>query len=251
MFFLSNAGEFLSSFKRFTVDQEEWNNLQVKAPRRIHRIRSIHKLVICLVMAVLGSLALSRIHMEGTTRIMIAWDIFSLCMLVFAAIIWLTIHSRQIRIVASHEDPSRTAVFFLVVMATVGSLLGILLLLGNKSGWMLSKGMETFIYIAGVTLSWLLLHTTFTYRYAHLYYGDRGSGSKEFAGGLDIPGEKFPDYLDFAYFSFVIGMTFQVSDIQISSRRIRRLALVHGMLSFLFNTVIVALTINVVVDFKS
>ena len=68
---------------------------------------------------------------------------------------------------------------------------------------------------------------------------------------MDIPEEDFPDYMDFAYFSFVIGMTFQVSDVRIISRRIRRLALLHGLLSFLFNTVIVALVINVILDLKS
>jgi len=72
----------------------------------------------------------------------------------------------------------------------------------------------------------------------------------EMAKGLEIPGNEAPDYMDFAYFAFVIGMTFQVSDIQISSRQIRRVVLAHGILSFLFNTVIVALTINVVVNLK-
>ncbi len=153
---------------------------------------------------------------------------------------------QQIRIVASHEDESRAVVFGIVLVSTLCSLGGILLLLGNKGNWMLSKGVETAIYIIGVTLSWVLLHTIFTYRYAHYYYGDHATQKGKNAGGLEIPGEEHPDYLDFAYFSFVIGMTFQVSDIQITSKRIRRLVLLHGLLSFVFNTVIVALTINVV-----
>jgi len=223
----------------------------IKAPHWFHRIKSIQKLLLCLAVAGLGSLALLPVRMESTTRIMVGWDIFSFCLICFSFGIFFTMCSKQIRVLASHEDSSRTVVFFIIIAATIGSLMGILLLLSNKSGWVLSKGMETFIYISGVTLSWVLLHTTFTYRYAHLYYGGRTKGANDFAGGLDVPGEKFPDYLDFAYFSFVIGMTFQVSDIQISSRHIRRMALLHGLLSFLFNTVIVALTINVVVDFKS
>ena len=92
-------------------------------------------------------------------------------------------------------------------------------------------------------MSWGLVHTTFSIRYAHLYYGN--SSSKDVKGhGLDFPGDVDPDFIDFAYFSFVIGMTFQVSDVEISSRRIRRLTLVHSLISFIFNTVIVALTIN-------
>jgi len=82
-------------------------------------------------------------------------------------------------------------------------------------------------------------------------YGDHPLDPDTHTVGLQIPNELWPDYLDFAYFAFVIGMTFQVSDIEISSRTIRRVALVHGLLSFLFNTVIVALTINVVVDLRS
>ena len=77
--------------------------------------------------------------------------------------------------------------------------------------------------------------------YAHGFYSD---GDQSSFGGLEFPNEKEPDFLDFAYFSFVIGMTCQVSDVQISSQEMRRLALVHGLLSFLFNTLILALAIN-------
>ena len=126
----------------------------------------------------------------------------------------------------------------------------VMILLGSKA-FLLGKGVETFIYITGVICSWFLLHTIFAYRYALLYYGDHPLDPDLHTVGLQIPNELWPDYLDFAYFSFVIGMTFQVSDIEISSRTIRRVALMHGILSFLFNTVIVALTINVVVDLKN
>lgn len=92
--------------------------------------------------------------------------------------------------------------------------------------------------------SWFLIHTIFAMHYAHSFYrqidegGDRGDG-------LNFPGCDEPDFLDFAYFSFVIGMTFQVSDVAITSSRIRRISLVHALLSFLFNTVILALAINI------
>ena len=223
----------------------------IKTPGWFHRLPSYAKLVISGVLAIIISLALSRVSMEGTTRLMVAWDVFSLTLTGLALAIFSTMCPKQIRVLASHEDASRAVVFVIVLSAILGSLLGIMLLLSNKQGWMLSKGLETFIYITGVTSSWVLLHVMFTFRYAHIYYGDHPTRKGEIAGGLEIPGEKWPDYTDFAYFSFVIGMTFQVSDIQISSRYIRRLVLLHGLLSFLFNTVIVALTINVVVDFKS
>ena len=83
-------------------------------------------------------------------------------------------------------------------------------------------------------------------RYAHIFYGDHETEPAIHAGGLIFPDEDKPDYFDFAYFSFVLGMTFQVSDIQVTSKRLRKLALLHGILSFGFNTIIVALTINVI-----
>jgi uncharacterized membrane protein len=94
----------------------------------------------------------------------------------------------------------------------------------------------------------MLVHTVFGLRYAHTFYGDPDgpAGPKSHAGGLEFPGDREPDYMDFAYFSFTIGMTFQVSDVVITSRDFRKLVLAHGMLSFGFNTVILALTLNTV-----
>ena len=100
--------------------------------------------------------------------------------------------------------------------------------------------------LVAVTLfvSWLMTHTTFAFRYAHEYY-EVDDGAAGICGGLEFPGEKRPDYLDFLYFSLVLGMTFQVSDVQITARKFRRLAAAHGLLSFLFNTIILALTVNI------
>lgn len=88
------------------------------------------------------------------------------------------------------------------------------------------------------------MHTVFGMHYAHNFYGD--SENRAARHGLDFPGEPDPDYRDFTYFSFVIGMTCQVSDVQVTSREMRRLVLIHGVLSFVFNTVILALTVNIV-----
>jgi len=99
--------------------------------------------------------------------------------------------------------------------------------------------------IGTVILSWLVLHTIFTLHYAHLFYCERHGGKP--ARGLLFPNGDFePDYLDFAYFAFVIGMTSQVSDVQISSQEIRRWALLHGVVSFAFNTAVLALSINII-----
>ena len=216
-----------------------------------NRLPSVYKLLIALGMMVVCFLLLINLRMEWITRVMIGWDVFSLALILMSAFTFFTMKPRQIRLLAKIQDTSRMVVFCIILISTVTSLLGIFLLLLNKDQWLLNKYLETFIYIFGVNCSWILLHVTFTYRYAHLYYEDHQTIPNAVAAGLAIPDEPHPDYLDFAYFSFVIGMTFQVSDIQILSRQIRRLALLHGLLSFLFNTVIVALTINVIIDLKS
>lgn len=223
----------------------------INCPTWFHRLPSVYKLVISFAVATIISAGLLPIRMEGMTRVMIGWDCFSLCMIIISVVIFSSMRPRQIRVLAKTEDAGRIVVFFIVLIATLGSLLGVMLLLGNKERWLLPKGVETFVYISGVICSWVLLHTMFAYRYALLYYGDHPLDPDVHTVGLQIPNELWPDYLDFCYFSFVIGMTFQVSDIEISSRHIRRVALVHGMLSFLFNTVIVALTINVIVDLRN
>jgi uncharacterized membrane protein len=222
----------------------------LKAPHWFYRIKSIYKLLMCLCVATVSFLFLLPVRMEGATRTMVSWDIFCLCEIAIGLAIFTSVCPKQLRVLASREDASRPVVFSIVLVAIIGSLGGVLLLLKNQEGWLLSKGLETFIYITGVIFSWVLLHMMYTHRYAHLYYGDHPTRKNEIAKGLEIPGDEPPDYIDFAYFSFVIGMTFQVSDMEISSRRIRRLVLVHALLSFLFNTVIVALTINVVVDLQ-
>lgn len=101
---------------------------------------------------------------------------------------------------------------------------------------------RVILVAATLLLSWLLTQTVFAMRYAHEYYERRPDGSLK--RGLQFPGEAQPDYWDFMYFGIVLGMTFQVSDVQITDRGLRRLAAVHGFLGFLFNTVIIAFTVN-------
>jgi uncharacterized membrane protein len=105
----------------------------------------------------------------------------------------------------------------------------------------------TFIALSlgAVASAWALTHTAYTLRYAHLYYRDDGDGE----GGLSFPGDQPPAYLDFAYFAFTIGMCFQTSDVTITSRLIRRATMGHAVLSFVYNTAIVATAVSLVVGF--
>lgn len=103
------------------------------------------------------------------------------------------------------------------------------------------------IGVLTVFLSWTMLHVIYAVHYAHIYYdpAERKDGAKV-RGGLEFPGTKEPDYWDFVYFSFVIGMTCQVSDVQVTARHLRHLATAQGIISFFYNTVVVALAVNIV-----
>lgn len=151
--------------------------------------------------------------------------------------------------IADKEDSSGAFIFVFIVMAAFISLFAIIILLQSVPTES-KRGLSLHIILAitSVSCSWMLIHTLFILRYAHLYYkaDDRSTDAGRYNNrGLDFPNEREPDYLDFAYFSFVLGMTFQVSDVQITSKNIRRLALLHSLISFVYNTVIVALSINI------
>ncbi len=192
-------------------------------------------------------LSASRLHRPALQTIL-TWNAFAFTIILLC---WIRIVFADVRTVlrsAKLQDAGRTAIFLFVIAAACTSLFAVAFLLGTAKG-LHGRALTGHILLAAGTVvcSWFLVHTVFTMHYAHAYYRQAETGGGiEKGHGLDFPGKHEPDFLDFAYFSFVIGMTFQVSDVQISSRRLRRLALVHGMLSFAFNTVILAFAINLV-----
>ena len=143
-------------------------------------------------------------------------------------------------------DPRRSVILAIIVAAAAASLiaLGFTLQREAHEG---AAALAARLTLAGLTVvaSWTVTHTVFALHYAHHYYGDGPApGADDDRGGLAFPGDALPDYWDFLYFSFVVGMTCQVSDVQVTSRAMRRMTLVHGVLSFFFNTVILALSVN-------
>jgi uncharacterized membrane protein len=191
---------------------------------------------------------ITRNQFSVATEVLITWIAFALSVIIMDWIIILNAHPREIRKIAKLQDSSRAIIFLFVIAASVISLGAILLLLKSTKG---QPGNDVtghiLLAMASVIVSWWLVHTLFTMRYAHMYYDtDTDAGLSKSVGGLQFPDENEPDYLDFVYFSFVIGMTFQVSDVEISARDIRRLAWMHGLISFAFNTAIVALSINII-----
>lgn len=208
------------------------------------RLHAIHKIIICFVLAIAAYLAADIKDINILTHLMIGWNTFSLAMIIITWITFKITTPSEIRNLAAVQDGSRIIIFTIVLISTFASIFAVLLLLisTNKQ----TEALDIPVAISGMFFSWFLVHTIFAMRYAHIYYGDHKTKPDTTAGGLDFPEESKPDYLDFAYFSFVLGMTFQVSDVQVTSKRLRRLALLHGILSFGFNTIIVALTINVI-----
>lgn len=179
-------------------------------------------------------------------NIMLTWICYALSILITSWVPILSLHPKDVRKAARLEDSSVTLIFLFVIASAFASLFAVVLLLQSIKGSSSQQiTQHVLVSIASVVISWWLTHTVFTLRYAHLYYSTE-KGKEEYTGGLEFPKEPEPDYMDFVYFAFVIGTTFQVSDVGISSRKIRRLAWAHGILTFVFNTVIVALSINII-----
>jgi len=189
-----------------------------------------------------------RGYLRLSSSAIAAWDSFAVVIL---ALDWLTILMtplHKIRELAQQQDLSRLLIFLFVVVAACAALLAVGFLISvHKAQTGGHFTVHLLLVLLTVISSWALVHTVFSFRYAHAFYGDSDEpGPHRHAGGLIFPGDRPVDYFDFAYFSFVIGMTCQVSDVQITSRRMRRLTLGHSVLSFGFNTIILALLINTV-----
>ncbi|MEJ7734553.1 MAG: DUF1345 domain-containing protein [Polyangiaceae bacterium] len=175
--------------------------------------------------------------------VLAGWLAGGVAMLAMAwAVIWVA-DARMTKARAAAEDPGRRLVYGVVVLTSIVSLFAAVAL-ARKAQSIAAFEAHILVYLclATVAVSWFLTHTAFTLRYAHLYYRDDDEG----VGGIELPGAAEATYFDFAYFSFTLGMCFQVSDVTISSAQVRRTALLHGLLSFAYNTAILALVLNLV-----
>jgi uncharacterized membrane protein len=214
----------------------------------IDKLNRVIRLIISLAVAVVVYLLLNGHHPFAIT-FMVSWIAFAASTLFITWSTILVFHPKEISHIANEQDTTRLLMFLFVVGAAFISLFAIVLLLQTAPS---AKGLSKHIFLsaASVFFSWTLIHTVFTLRYAHLFYTyptrEEQQAGAQHHGGLEFPGTDHPDFLDFAYFSFVLGMTFQVADVNITARNMRRLALLHGFLAFVYNTIIVALSINIV-----
>jgi uncharacterized membrane protein len=213
----------------------------------ISRQDARHRLVIGLAAGAAVFLS-TRGNLRLWSAAISGWNAFAFVILALDwLIIWRT-PQRKIRERAQQEDLSRLLIFVFVVIAACAALFAVgFLIRAHKDQPGGHFAVHLLLTLSTVSCSWALLQTVYSLRYAHAFYGDSDDPSvQKHAGGLIFPGNRPPNYFDFAYFSFVVGMTCQVSDVQITSRRMRRITLVHSVLAFGFNTLILALLINTV-----
>jgi uncharacterized membrane protein len=213
-----------------------------RPPRRLPYVVRVVRARPRLFVSALAGLAvvlLAPADWRLAMRMLVGWDAGVALYLVLAMHLMAAAEVHHIRRAATLQDEGNVAILVLTAAAALASLGAILALLGGGSG---SGRPPLYLVLAGTTivLSWAFTHVIFALHYAHEFYAEKGGESMGFPGG-----EKEPDYWDFVYFSFVIGMTSQVSDVSVCSRRIRRTVAAHGIVSFFFNAALLALTVNI------
>jgi uncharacterized membrane protein len=199
------------------------------------------RLFIAFGLAIASYFALLPVHPLGT-RVVLAWDIGTAIFLVSSAQLFLQAEW-DISADAAKQQEGEWSIFALTLLGAFMSFAAIFLFSDANDRKKHQDFYLVFVF-ATLALSWLMVNVTFAYRYAHEYY-TKDPDQDKVDGGLDFPQDDNPDYLDFIYFAFVLGMTFQVSDVDITSKKFRRLATLHGLIGFLFNTTILALSVNI------
>jgi uncharacterized membrane protein len=221
----------------------------VKADKRFfYKLDANYRLTIGIIIALIVYFCCDK-SLTVPELALASWIGCALTIIILNWIIILTSHPMEVKKIAKLQDSSRRMLFIFIITASLVSLVAIIFLLKSVKGISeTAKNEHIGLAITAVAVSWWLVHTVFTLKYAHMYYDTSTDDGKPLkGGGLEFPGNlKTPDYMDFVYFAFVVGMTFQVSDVVITDRVVRRVCLIHAIISFLFNTAIVALSINVI-----
>lgn len=204
-----------------------------------------------LLGAILVGLALAFLlpgDWRVATRVLVAWNGGALLYLVLSGgIMFLEDHEALTRRAAT-QDEGRFVILALAVLATMASIGAIVAELASvKTMEGFGKGLHIGLASLTIMTAWTFIHMMFAFHYAHEFANEFGRDrtDSEKSGGLSFPGTELPDYADFLYFSFVIGVACQTADVNVCSQMMRRIVLVHGVVAFFFNTTILALTINI------
>jgi uncharacterized membrane protein len=184
-----------------------------------------------------------------TTRLLIAWNVAAWLYFVSAGVMIARATPQTLRARAEASDEGRLFILLLTCLAAVASIAAIVAQLAAvKELTGIVKGLHVGLAAMTIVTAWFFIHLTFAFHYAHEYFDempDEPGQSRTGRGGLIFPGTDEPDYYDFLYFSYVIGVACQTADVAIGSGPMRRAAVLHGVLAFFFNSAVLALTINI------
>lgn len=214
-----------------------------KRPRSLIRIvRMRPRLFICAALGILViAILYPAVDWRLATKLLVAWNLGIGLYLVLVFIVMSRSDVHRIRRRAANQDEGSVALLILIVVAASASMAAIFAELGTTGGASRQPG-QLILATSTIVLSWAFIHSMFALHYAHEYYGD---GRDHRVGGMTFPEDSEPDYWDFAYFAFTVGMCAQVSDVTVSSKSVRRTVLSHSVISFLFNAALLALTVNI------
>jgi uncharacterized membrane protein len=209
----------------------------------IVRVGATQRFMLSLAAALLAFLVESE-SISWHARVIAAWDLGAVTYLGLA---WMLVSRSDAKSTRDHvlaQDLRGYLIFLFVVAASCACVVALGFAVGPIRGlpfW--SRIWHLLLTVGALLSSWLLIHTMFAFHYAHkFYFGPRGHNAQP---PLIFPGGREPDYTDFMYYSFVVGMTSQVADVAIASPVMRRLTMAHGVLAFLFNIAVLALSINI------
>jgi len=221
------------------------DSISHRLPKPLRIVRTHGRLFTSLAIGVAIFFAVPTVG-RMSTRILIGWDV---AVAVYLALAFVLISRFDLALVhrrAASQDEGGVLILVLTVLAAAASIAAIIAELGSAHDTDTAPGNLHFAHaVLTILLSWTFIQVIFALHYAHEFYGE---GRDQQVGGLAFPDNQ-PDYWDFIYFSFVVGMTFQVSDVQVTSKVIRRLVVAHGVVSFVFNVAILALMVNISSEF--
>ena len=215
---------------------------QIVFPSRVRKILAVRRRLLLSTLAGLLLLAVLPPSLSWATRLLLAWDLMAAIYVGFA--LWMMLRSdvETCRARAAFYDQSDWMLMAIIIASSAASFVAIFAELGAIKAHQVSTPLALIVTCGTVALSWTFTNVLFTLHYANVYYRPHDHGPP---GGLDFPGEHAPDYRDFLYYAFVIGCACQTADVNTTSRNMRLISLVHGIVAFAFNTAILALMINV------
>ena len=206
---------------------------------QLNYLRSRPRFTIATAIFALALAVLLALHRPLASSVLLGFDIAAVVYLALIMHLFQSARPQQMKRIARSQDAGRWGILWSSVVLSCVVMVALTLELHASK----NTGVGTIVVaVASLLLSWLFMNSMFAMHYAHDFYGDAGGRPS----GLVFPGTKQPDYWDFAYFAVVIGMTFQVSDVQITARYMRRMALVHSVIAFFFNVFIIAVSVNIV-----